>query len=66
MLTVTGWASVADVAEFMGVDIAGVALAAVLEAGRLVCNVAVGGTKAVTGKLTLKLQLASVACVKAG
>ena len=66
MLTITDWAGVTDAAEFMGVDIAEVALAAVLEAGRLVCKVAAGGAKAVTGKLTLKLQLASVACVKAG
>ena len=66
MLTAPGWVRVADAAEAQGVDIAGVALAAMLIAGRLVCKVAAGGTKAVTGKLTLKPQLASAACVKAG
>ena len=66
MLTVTDWAGVTDAAEFTGVDVAGAALAAMLVAGRLVCKVAAGGTEADTGKLTLKLQLASVVCVKAG
>jgi len=64
MLAATDWAGVTDAAAFLGVDVAGVALAAMLVAGRLVCKVAVGDTEAVTGKLTL--QLTSVACVKAG